>query len=49
MFNNAIYSKPRRTQRLLVSAAHTEGDIDRTLEVFERFYSFRALAVRGGA
>jgi glutamate-1-semialdehyde 2,1-aminomutase len=48
MFDNSIYAKPRRTQRLLVSAAHTEDDIIRTLEVFERFYASRAPAVRGG-
>lgn len=49
MFNNAIYAKPRRTQRLLISAAHTASDIDRTLEVFDRFYSSRAPAGRDEA
>lgn len=48
MFDNGLYAKPRRTQRLLVSAAHTEENIDQTLDVFDRFYARRA-AARGSA
>jgi glutamate-1-semialdehyde 2,1-aminomutase len=44
MFDNGLYAKPRRTQRLLISGAHTEEDIDRTLDVFDRFYARRAAA-----
>lgn len=44
MFDNGLYAKPRRTQRLLVSGAHTEADIDETLDVFDRFYARRAAA-----
>lgn len=42
MFDNGVYAKPRRTQRLLVSGAHTEADIDETLDVLDRFYARRA-------
>ncbi|MCW6509279.1 aspartate aminotransferase family protein [Lichenifustis flavocetrariae] len=44
MFDNGLYAKPRKTQRLLVSGAHTAADIDRTLDVFDRFYVGRAAA-----
>ncbi|MBB5751549.1 aspartate aminotransferase family protein [Prosthecomicrobium pneumaticum] len=39
LFDNGIYAKPRKVQRLLVSAAHTEAEIDRTIEVVDRFYA----------
>lgn len=39
LFDNGIYAKPRKVQRLLVSGAHTEADIDRTIEVVDRFYA----------
>jgi glutamate-1-semialdehyde 2,1-aminomutase len=45
MFDHGIYAKPRRTQRLLVSGAHTAADIDHTLDVFDDFYARRG---RGG-
>lgn len=44
MFDHGLYAKPRRTQRLLVSGAHTAGDIDRTLDVLGDFYAHRAAA-----
>jgi glutamate-1-semialdehyde 2,1-aminomutase len=44
LFDNGLYSKPRRTQRLLVSGAHSERDIDQTLDIFERFYGRRSAA-----
>lgn len=39
LFDNGIYAKPRKVQRLLISAAHTEADIDRTVEVVDQFYA----------
>lgn len=39
LFENGIYAKPRRTQRLLISGAHTEEDIDRTVDVFDRYFA----------
>jgi glutamate-1-semialdehyde 2,1-aminomutase len=39
LFTHGIYAKPRKVQRLLVSAAHTADDIDRTVEVVDRFYA----------
>ena len=46
MFDSGLYAKPRRTQRLLVSGAHTEAEIDRTIECLDRFYASHATARR---
>jgi glutamate-1-semialdehyde 2,1-aminomutase len=39
LFENGTYTKPRRVQRLLISGAHTEDDIDRTVDVFDRYFA----------
>ena len=35
--DHGIYTKPRRCNRFAISTAHTETDIDRTIEVIESF------------
>jgi glutamate-1-semialdehyde 2,1-aminomutase len=35
--DHGIYTKPRRCNRFAISTAHTEADIDRTVEVIESF------------
>jgi glutamate-1-semialdehyde 2,1-aminomutase len=42
LFANGIYTKPRRVQRLLVSGAHTEDEIDRTVDVFDRYFAIKS-------
>jgi glutamate-1-semialdehyde 2,1-aminomutase len=37
MLDRAIYTMPRRANRFYISAAHTEDDIDRTVEIAEGF------------
>jgi glutamate-1-semialdehyde 2,1-aminomutase len=44
MFDHGLYAKPRRTQRLLVSGAHTAADIDFTVDMLDQFYALRAAA-----
>lgn len=39
LFENGVYAKPRKTQRLLVSGAHTEAEIDQTIDVVDRFFA----------
>ncbi|SHG00706.1 glutamate-1-semialdehyde 2,1-aminomutase [Kaistia soli DSM 19436] len=39
LFDHGIYAKPRKVQRLLVSGAHTEAEIDRTIDVVDQFYA----------
>ena len=36
LFNNGIFVRPRRVGNIYISAAHTEADIDKTLEVVEK-------------
>lgn len=39
LYANGIYSKPRPVQRLLISGAHGEAEIDRTIEVVDAYHA----------
>jgi glutamate-1-semialdehyde aminotransferase len=43
---HGVYTKPKRVNRFMISAAHTEDDIRRTVEVVEGFLVKHQQALR---
>ena len=44
LFEHGIYLKPRKVLRFAISDAHTDGDIDRTVELVDRFFAAGSVA-----
>ena len=38
LYENGIYTKPRKVLRFAISAAHTRADVDRTIEIVDLFF-----------